>query len=141
LLRPGAPAERLVHPGEQGRFGEGLLHDVQVGRLDAVEVQHLLRVARDEHGGQARTDGAHLVDDLVAEHPRHDHVGDQQVDTLARVGGPRDGADTVGRGTDPVAVAGQDPAGHGAQAGLVLDEQDRLAVPARVRRRPGYRRS
>ena len=71
----------------------------------------------------------HALGDVGAEHLRHDHVGQQQVDAMGRVGGVLDRGRAGAGLVDAVAVTGQDPVGELAEAFLVLDQEDVLAVP------------
>ena len=87
--------------------------------------------------GQAGTVLEDALGDIGAEHLRHDHVGQQQVQAMGRVGRVLDrGGAGTGR-VDVVAVAGQDPVPELAEALLVLDQQDGLAVPPLVLGRGG----
>ena len=69
----------------------------------------------------------YLLRDFLAEHVRHDDVGDEQVDLALVAAGDVEGFRAVGRGDHLVAVAGEDPLGDLAQGFLVLDDQDGLS--------------
>jgi hypothetical protein len=130
-------AQRLVDPGEQGELGERFLEDVHFRAVGAMAGKDRLSVARHVQHGQAGPVLKDALGDIGAEHLRHDHVGQQQVHAMGRVGRVLDRG-RAGTGlVDVVAVAGQDPVPELAEALLVLDQQDDLALPALVLGRGG----
>ena len=73
-------------------------------------------------------DRPHFLRDLLAEHVRHDDVGDQQVDLARVAAGDAEGLRAARGGDHLVAVAGEDPLGYLAQRFLVLDDQDGFSL-------------
>src|SRR6266702_3471374 len=128
VVWPAAVVNGSPYLGEQGGLGEWLFQQVDIWVEGALGVQNRLGVAGHVQDRQARAGGADPRGDLVAEHARHDHVGEQQVDGLGGVGGLADGVGAGGGGADLVAVAGQDAAGQLPQALLVFDQEDSLAA-------------
>jgi len=115
-------AQCLVDPGQQGGLGERLLEDVHLRAVRAMAGQNRLGVARHVQHGQAGAVLLHALGNIGAEHLRHDHVGQQQVDAVARVGGVLDRSGAGAGLVDAVAVTGQDPVRELAEAFLVLDQ-------------------
>jgi hypothetical protein len=126
-----------VDPGEQGDLGERFLEDVHFRVVRAMTGEDRLGVARHVQHGQAGTVLKDVLGDIGAEHLRHDHVGQQQVHAMGRVGRVLDRGRAATGLVDVVAVAGQDPVPELAEALLVLDQQDDLAVPVLVLGRGG----
>ena len=120
--------EYLPGLGQQVGLGERLFHEGHARVEPALGGQDRPGVAGHEDHFDLRLDQPHFFRDLLAEHVRHDHVGDQQVN-LARVGtGHAKGIQAVRCGDHLVAVTGEDPPGHLAQRFLVLNDQDSLPL-------------
>src|SRR3984957_16734718 len=84
-LEPGEVAvEYLSRLGQQLGLRERLLDQRHVWLQAALGGQHGPGVPGHEQHLDAGFDDPHSLRDFLAEHPRHDHVGDQQVD-LPRV--------------------------------------------------------
>jgi hypothetical protein len=93
-----------------------------------VGIQDRLGVSGHEKGGNARADDIDSLGDLVAHHLGHDHVGEEEVDHLGGIAGQPHGFAAAGDRADLITVTHEDAAGQLAQALLVLDQEDRLAV-------------
>src|SRR3972149_6500174 len=84
--------------------------------------------------GNRAMDPSHAVGEDSAAHPRHDHIGYQQMDRLRMSLEELEGLDSIAGGEDIVAAALQDRAGELEQIRIVLHHQNRF-VSARGRSR------
>jgi len=112
--------------GHQVGLGERLFHQRHIGVEPALGGQHGLRVAGHEQHLDPGLDHPHSFRHLLAQHLRHDDVGDEQMDLAGMVAGHVQGLRAVGGGDHLVAVTGEDPLRHLTQGHLVLHDQDRL---------------
>jgi hypothetical protein len=118
--------EYLVGLGHQLGLGEWLFHQHHVGVEPALGGQDGLGVAGHEQHFDPGLDHPHSFRHLLAQHQRHDDVGDEQMDLAWIVAGHVQGLRAVGRGDHLVAVTGEDPFRHLTQGHLVLHDQHRL---------------
>ena len=87
--------EQVSHPGQQHRRGKGLLEKLGAGGQGAAQVECFAGVSRHEQDPQFGSQGEQLGGQCGAAHPRHDNIGEQQIDgsieglTQLRTGLPR----------------------------------------------------
>src|ERR1700729_3344891 len=117
--RPGRP--------EQICFRERLFDECHAGIEPALGCQDRASVAGHVEDLDLRLDRLYPVGYLLAEHVRHDDVGDEQVDLSVVVPGDVECLGAVGGGDHPVTVAREDPLRHLTEGFLVLDDQDGLS--------------
>jgi hypothetical protein len=119
--------EQRAHLAEEVAAGEGLLEQRCLRHRPAVLVGHGRRVSGHHQHGQLRPQLVRSPGQLDAAHPRHDHIGDQQVELLPRVLEQADGLGSPARRGHLVAAVREDSLAEGADCILVLDQEDALA--------------
>ena len=87
--RPPAPARLVVQdlsqPADELFHGEGLLYESRAGRHGTIDGNGPLAVPRHEQHLESGMPGPEALHQLPAAHLRHDHVGEDQVESLARL--------------------------------------------------------
>src|SRR3990172_7387635 len=97
------------------------------GLEDTVMDHGIVGVAGRVQNAHRGTQRSHAVGEDSAAHPRHDHIGYQQMDRLRMSLEELEGLGSVAGGEDIVAAALQDRAGELEQIRIVLHHQNRLA--------------
>src|SRR2546425_1873815 len=118
--------EHLAHLTRQTIRREGLLEVGDPGLQDAVVDDGFVGIARRVQHPHVGSQPHQLVRQLSPAHPRHHHVGEEQVDRTVVLGRELQRGFSVWRLQDGVAVPLEHLSGHHANRGRILDQQHGL---------------
>ena len=127
----GTPVFKYVSHFAQQQGRSKRLFDVRETRLQhPVPHDGVIGIPGHEKHAQRRSSRLQLSRELASAHPRHDDIGQQQIDMRAMLLAihQRERGGSVGRFEDGVAVALEQLPRDGANRGFVLDQQNRLAA-------------